>query len=318
MTTSESDNEIRITRIYDAPVALVWEVWTDPAHATHWWGPRGFSLTTHGKDLRPGGYWDYTMHGPDGKDWPNYTRYHEVVPLQKLVYDHGAASADAAPMFSVVATFRDLGGNRTEFVMRMILPTAEAARQTRGFVKAAGGNGTWDRLAEYLVEQQTAAPVFVINRSFDAPRAQVFDSWTTPALLATWLPPAGFGMTYSRDDIRPGGDVRFVLSQGDVAMHVQHVYEEVVRPDRLVYLQRFTDGAGNVARQPGAPTWPETTRVTVLFVDEGEAQTRVTVQFDVVGDATAEERSTFTGERSGMTVGWTASFDVLEGMLASA
>ncbi|MEZ6045243.1 MAG: SRPBCC domain-containing protein [Planctomycetaceae bacterium] len=54
-----------------------------------WWGPRGFTLTHHSKDLRPGGTWHYTMHGPDGTDYPNMTLYHEVEKYKKLVYDHG-------------------------------------------------------------------------------------------------------------------------------------------------------------------------------------------------------------------------------------
>jgi uncharacterized protein YndB with AHSA1/START domain len=51
----ESEREIRITRLYEAPVALVWEAWTDLTHVAQWWGPRGFAITTHHKDLRPGG-----------------------------------------------------------------------------------------------------------------------------------------------------------------------------------------------------------------------------------------------------------------------
>jgi uncharacterized protein YndB with AHSA1/START domain len=65
MPAQNKSNEIRITRIYDAPVRAVWDAWTDPAQAAQWWGPRGFTLTTHSKDLRPGGSWVYTMHGPD-------------------------------------------------------------------------------------------------------------------------------------------------------------------------------------------------------------------------------------------------------------
>ena len=128
----EAANEIRITRVYDAPVSLVWDAWTKDEHVRHWWGPRGFSLTTHGKDLRPGGSWEYTMHGPDGKDWPNFTRYHEVEPRAKLVYDHGASSADAKPLFRVTATFTDLGG-RTELDMRMTLEAADNVKQSELF-----------------------------------------------------------------------------------------------------------------------------------------------------------------------------------------
>ena len=77
MAAKSKSNEIAITRIYDAPLRAVWDAWTDPKQVAKWWGPRGFTITTHSKDLRPGGSWKYTMHGPDGTDYPNITVYHE-------------------------------------------------------------------------------------------------------------------------------------------------------------------------------------------------------------------------------------------------
>ena len=141
-----SANDIRIIRIYDAPVALVWDAWTDSAQVAQWWGPRGFTLTTHSKDLRPGGSWVYTMHGPDGTDWPNFTRYHEVEPHARLVYDHGASSDDAQPMFRVTANFRDLRG-KTELDMRMTLADGRSGaagarvRQGRRWQRDVGSSG---------------------------------------------------------------------------------------------------------------------------------------------------------------------------------
>ena len=90
MSAKNRSNEINIIRIYDAPVDAVWDAWTDPEQVAQWWGPRGFSITTHSKDLRAGGSWVYTMHGPDGVDYPNSTAYLEVEQDAKLVYDHGA------------------------------------------------------------------------------------------------------------------------------------------------------------------------------------------------------------------------------------
>ena len=81
-------------------------------------------------------------------------------------------------------------------------------------------------------------------------------------------------------------------------------------------MQTFTDADGRNSRHPGAPLWPETTLVTVQFAEEGPAQTRVTVRFDIVGAATPDEIAMCTGERSGMTAGWSASFDALDGALA--
>src|SRR4051812_6301970 len=102
-------NELYIERIYDAPVKTVWDAWTDPEQVGKWWGPRGFTITTHGKDLRPGGFWKYTMHGPDGVDYPNTTVYHEVEKYSRLVYDHGG-SEDRPPLFRVTVNFTDLKG----------------------------------------------------------------------------------------------------------------------------------------------------------------------------------------------------------------
>ena len=54
MAARNDSNEIRLTRVYDAPRAAVWDAWTDPEQVAKWWGPRGFTLTTHSKDLRAG------------------------------------------------------------------------------------------------------------------------------------------------------------------------------------------------------------------------------------------------------------------------
>lgn len=67
-------------RTIDAPRDLVFDAWTDPAHVGQWWGPDGFTTTTHEIDIRPGGVWRFTMHGPDGVDYPNEIAFEEIVP----------------------------------------------------------------------------------------------------------------------------------------------------------------------------------------------------------------------------------------------
>jgi len=315
MTAPAASNEIRLTRVYDAPVAAVWDAWTDLKQVAQWWGPRGFTITTKSKELRPGGHWDYIMHGPDGKDWPNYARYHEVVPRERLVYDHGATSADAKPLFHVTAEFRDLGNNRTQFDMCMTLATAEEAQKTRGFIKAAGGNSTWDRLAEYLEKDAEGRELFVINRSFDAPIDTMFDMWTKPEHLAKWLPPTGMTMQVRRADIRTGGDGFWSMSNGEFTMYGHFDYLEVDRPNRMVYSQFFADEHEKLVRHPGEPNWPEKMVTTVTFTAEGAGQTRVQVKSAVLGNAKPEEMAAFVDERSGMTKGWTGSFDKLEALL---
>jgi uncharacterized protein YndB with AHSA1/START domain len=74
MAARTDPKEIKIIRIYDVPVRKVWEAWTDDKQVGQWWGPRGFTITTHSKDIRTGGHWHYTMHGPDGIDYANKTQ----------------------------------------------------------------------------------------------------------------------------------------------------------------------------------------------------------------------------------------------------
>jgi uncharacterized protein YndB with AHSA1/START domain len=316
MIAKNKSNKIHITRIYDAPVEAVWDAWTDPEQMAQWWGPRGFTLTTHSKDLRPGGHWTYTMHGPDGVDYPNKTHYFEVEQHSKLVYDHGG-SDDRPPLFRVTVLFSEIDG-KTKMEMSMTLPTPEAAEETRKFIKKAGGDATWDRLAEYLDKESSGKEVFVINRTFDAPLELMFEMWTNPKHFSQWLPPTGFTMHFIKSDIKPGGSTFYVMTgQGDVKMYGRAKYLQIEKPDRIVYTQQFCDENENVSRHPLSPTWPETMLTTVQLTAEGPDRTRVTVIWEPHGATTREEVETFVKSKAGMTQGWTGSFDKLEAHLTA-
>ena len=316
MTVKNKTNEIKLTRVYDAPVHLVWDAWTDPEKAAQWWGPRGFTITTHSKDLKVGGHWNYTMHGPDGVDYPNNTKYLEVEEYKKLVYDHGATDTQP-PMFRVTVFFSEKNG-KTTMDMTMSLQTPEAAENTRKFIKKAGGNATWDRLAEYLEKQSHAREIFVINRTFDAPLEKMFEMWTNPEHIAKWTAPTGFDMEYFRCDIKPGGTSFYCMrGNGGMKMYGRAHYLEVEKPNRVVYTQQFCDENENLARHPMAPTWPATMLTTVELTAENSGQTRVTITWECHGDVTAEELATFVQARGGMTQGWTGSLDKLEEYLVA-
>ncbi|MCE9553460.1 MAG: SRPBCC domain-containing protein [Planctomycetes bacterium] len=315
MVAKNKSNEIKIIRMYDAPVKAVWDAWTDPEQVVQWWGPRGFTLTTHSKDLRPGGHWHYTMHGPDGVDYPNKTKYFEVEEHAKLVYDHGG-NDERAPLFRVTALFAQVG-QQTRLEMTMTLATPEAAEETRKFIKKAGGNATWDRLAEYLEKQTSGKDTFLINRTFDAPLEVMFEMWTDPKHFSQWLPPTGFEMHFIKADIRPGGRTFYYMTGPGIKMYGRAEYLKIQKPDLLVYTQEFCDENENLSRHPGAPTWPATMLTTVKLTAEGPDGTRVTVTWEPHGATTREELEAFIQARSGMTQGWTGSFDKLEVLLAS-
>ncbi len=261
MAAKNKSNEIRIARMYDAPVHAIWDAWTDPKQVAKWWGPRGFTLTTHSKDLKPGGHWNYTMHGPDGVDYPNKTHYFEVDKHAKLVYDHGG-NDEQAPLFRVTVLFSDIKG-KTKMEMSMTLPTPEAAEETRKFIKKAGGNATWDRLAEYLEKESSGKENFVINRTFDAPLELMFEMWTSPKHFSQWLPPTGFTMQFIRSDIRLGGSSFYCMTgNSNVKMYGRAEYIKIHKADCLVYTQQFCDENEKVSRHSMSPTWPETMLTT--------------------------------------------------------
>ena len=138
------------TRHYDAPRERVWQAWTDPDHITNWWGPHGFSTTTHAMDMRPGGDWRFTMHGPDGTDYPNLVTYEEVQPPERLAYAHRGTDGESPVAFRVVVTFDEENGG-TRLTMRMELASPEECERLcreRGALE--GLENTLDRLAAAL------------------------------------------------------------------------------------------------------------------------------------------------------------------------
>lgn len=315
MASKSKSNELKISRLYDAPLQAVWDAWTDPEQVARWWGPRGFTITTHSKDLRPGGTWVYTMHGPDGTDYPNTTYYYEVREREALVYDHGA-SEGKPPLFRVSVFFK-ASGDKTAMEMTMTLPTPEAAEEARKFIKQAGGNATWDRLAEYLEKNASGKDVFVINRSFDTPVERVFEMWTNPHHLSQWLPPEGMRMEFLRGEIKTGGSIFSRMYGPGIEFYFRADYLEV-SPNRIVYAQQFCDENERISRHPFAPVWPETLLTTVTLTPESEDQTRVTISSEPYGVTTPDEMDAFNKERGGMTKGWTGSFDKLEDLLAGS
>jgi|ERR1700733_147951 len=86
--SNTSDRELLLTRTLNAPITLVWEVFTKPEHLANWWGPNGFTNTISDMVVAPGGAFNLTMHGPDGRDYDNQSIYREVTPLGKLVFEH--------------------------------------------------------------------------------------------------------------------------------------------------------------------------------------------------------------------------------------
>jgi uncharacterized protein YndB with AHSA1/START domain len=148
-TQPTSDREIVLSRIIEGPRRLVFEAWTDIRHLSKWWGPDGFTTTTHSFEFRPGGVWDFIMHGPDGTDYPNRIQWEEIAPPERIVYLHGDRDDDPDAFVSTV-TFVERG-SATEVTMRAVFRTKEKREEVIARYGALeGGRQTLGRLAVYI------------------------------------------------------------------------------------------------------------------------------------------------------------------------
>jgi len=139
-----ADRELVITRTLNAPRELVWEVFTQPEHIKHWWGPNGFTNTISTMDVKPGGLWEFVMHGPDGKDYKNKSIYKEVVKPERIVFDH------IGPNFTATITFAEQGKG-TFLTWRMLFDTREEFIQVVKTFKADEGlKQNIEKLEKYL------------------------------------------------------------------------------------------------------------------------------------------------------------------------
>lgn len=141
------NRELTITRLLDAPRELVWEVWTNPEHIKNWWGPNEFTNSIETMDMKPGGFWVFVMHGPDGTDYKNKSRFTEVVKPERIVFEHLTG-----PKFTTTVTF-NVEGNKTLLIWNMVFETPEELERTIKTFKADEGlKQNVTRLEQYLAK----------------------------------------------------------------------------------------------------------------------------------------------------------------------
>jgi uncharacterized protein YndB with AHSA1/START domain len=268
-TTSEttftqiSELEFVMTRTFQAPRELVYAACTQPRHMAQWWGPRGYTMPECEMDVRSGGTYRFVHRAPDGNTYAFHGTYREVTPPERLVMTQ---IFDPYPMSELLVSIvlEDLGNGRTRLVDTMRFDSIESRDATLTAGMEHGARESYDRLAEHL---ETMERDMFFERVFDAPREIVFDVWTNPQHVALWWGPTGFTNTIETMDVRPGGVWRFVMHGPDGVDYPNRiVFQEVVRPERLVY-----DHGGDAEDE--APF-----RGVVTFAEEGAAQTRLTMR----------------------------------------
>ncbi|WP_336776176.1 SRPBCC family protein [Paenibacillus sp. MMO-58] len=139
------ENEIVSTREFEFSRERVFEAWVNPELLKRWWGPNGFTNTFHEFEIKPGGNWRFTMHGPNGVDYANHNVFEEIVPLERIVLKHMSN-----PEFRVTAIFEDLDG-RARLTFRQLFMDKKTFEAVKAYA-ADGNEQNFDRLNLVLQE----------------------------------------------------------------------------------------------------------------------------------------------------------------------
>jgi uncharacterized protein YndB with AHSA1/START domain len=306
-----ASRELRVSRLINAPVALVFEAWTNPEHIKHWWGPNGFTHTIYKMDVKPGGAWEFTMHGPDGANYESKQMYVEIVTSERIVMKHPAAG------YEMTVDFVPEEGNKTRVDICNVFESAEVLAEVIRRVKADEGLAqNADRMKDYVEHKMPAERELVIIRRFDAPQELIFKALTEPERFAQWWGPAGGKVEIVQFDLRPGGICHYSMKNEMGEMWGRFEYREIVPQEKLVFISAFSDKEGNIARPPFMRTWTLEILNTLVLL-EHEGKTTLLIKGKPI-NATAEEVKNFEAMLDNMQIGFAGTFDTLEKYLAGA
>ena len=295
-TVLSPSKELTISRLVNAPRELVWKVWTDPEHIKHWWGPNGFTNTIFEMDVKPGGIWEFIMHGPDGTDYKNKSVYKEVVRYEKIVYDH------VSPKFQFTVTFKEQG-RKTLINIEMLFETPEQRDNVVKVFKADVGLKQNIYKLEGYLRKVSFEKEMILERVINAPRELVFDAWTDPTQLEKWWGPKGFTNPICNVDAIPGGSMLIHMQGPDgIVYPMVGEFHEIVAPQKLVFTTAALDKNGKRLFE---------VLNTVTFSEE-KGKTRLHLHA-AVSNITEEGRRYVDG----MNEGWNQSIDRLNDYVTS-
>jgi uncharacterized protein YndB with AHSA1/START domain len=159
---------------------------------------------------------------------------------------------------------------------------------------------------------------FVISRVFDAPRDLLWRCFTEQERMSQWWGPKGVKLVKSQMDFRVGGTYHYGMQNPDgQLMWGRMIYREISPPERIVFINSFSDETGGLGRHPLAPQWPLQMLSIFTFEDAPGGKTKFTVHWSPY-EATAEEQAVFDAGHDSMTMGWSGTLERLEAYLPKA
>lgn len=146
---SDPAREISNSRLINAPRDLVFAAFSDREHIGEWWGPTGFTTTTSKMEFKPGGKWEFVMHGPDGRDYENRVVFDEIVEPELIISHHTGEGAAGVHHYTVITL--EAEGSKTLITLRTVMSdAAERERVAREHSAVEGGKQNLQRLAAFI------------------------------------------------------------------------------------------------------------------------------------------------------------------------
>ena len=291
------------SRILNYPPDVVFRAFADPSQLEQWWGPKGFTNTFRKCENWEGGKWEFTMHGPDGKDYENNTVFAEIIHPKLFTIDHLSW-----PHFRLTVSLEDMGG-KTKVTWHQNFNTIEERETVKKFAEP-GNEQNLDKL-EAQMEKISGDKQLSLSRTYNAPRELVYKMFSEAEHLANWWGPKGMDLKVAKLDVRPGGIFLYSMTTPDGnEMWGKFKYREVSPVEQIVFVNSFSDKDGNDIRNPWMPEWPLEV-YNVLTLSEKDGKTTINLKGGPI-NCTAEERAIFDGASANMEQGFKGTFDQLE------
>lgn len=167
-----------------------------------------------------------------------------------------------------------------------------------------------------MTAEKNSEPGFVISRLIDAPCEVVWEAITDSRQVVKWWGPNGFISTIHEMDVRVDGVWKHTMRGPDGTEYLnKSIFKQIVKPEKIVFVNSFSDEKGGLTRHPFSPTWPIEMLTTIRF-SEDHGKTTVDIQWLPI-EANEEERKTFDEGRDSMKQGWTGTLDQLTDYLAA-
>jgi len=151
-------NKLEITRVFNAPVAKFWDIWTKTENIVNWWGPVGFTTKVIQNDFKPGGKWKFIMIDAEGKEYPAVGIFQEIELYKKITSTdefgedfHETTDLDLPKILLFTALFED-HGDKTKLTLIYEHPTPEDLEKHITMGVDQGWNSSLDKLEKYIAK----------------------------------------------------------------------------------------------------------------------------------------------------------------------